>query len=129
MEALNIDPRVYRKQVEDILRKYPLYKQALKFHLHASTTMDYSIERVDGGDQEYSSPTEKYGTIRAEYSKLVQQVDSTLELLTEKEKELIEKSYFKRHPIVWEACNLSRAGYYLKRNEVLDKVAIALNLI
>ncbi len=128
MVALKTPPKMYRKQVEDILRKYPLYKQALKFRLYPSVTMDYSVERVEGGEQEYQSSTEKYGVIRAEYSRLVEQVDWMMEVLTDKEKQLVEKSFFKEEAFVWEVLNLSRAGYYIKRNDVLDKLAIVCNL-
>lgn len=132
MGALKTPPRVYRKQVEDILRKYPLYKQALKFRLYPSTTMDYSVERVEGGEQEYQSPTEKYGIIRAEYRKLVEQVDEVLEaenVLTPKERELLDRTYFKREEFVWDSMGWSRANYYNKKNEVLERIAIVFNLV
>jgi hypothetical protein len=128
MGALKTPPKMYRKQVEDILRKYPLYKQALKFRLYPSVTMDYETERVDGGEKEYASSTEKYGIIRAEYSRLVEQVDEMLEVLSDQEIELIARSYFKEEAFVWEVLGLSRASYYIKRNDVLDKLAIVCNL-
>lgn len=128
MGALKTPPKMYRKQVEDVLRKYPLYKQALRFRLYPSVTMDYETERVDGGEKEYASSTEKYGIIRAEYRQLVEQVDEMLEVLSDKEKKLIEQTYFKEKPLVWELLNLSRANYYIKRNEVLEKLAIMFNL-
>lgn len=128
MGALKTPPKMYRKQVEDILRKYPLYKQALKFRLYPSVTMDYSVERVEGGEKEYASSTEKYGVIRVEYRQLVEQVDGMLEVLTTPEIELITRSYFKEEAFVWEGLGLSRATYYIKRNEVIDKLAIVCNL-
>jgi hypothetical protein len=129
MGALKTPPKLYRKQVEDILRKYPLYKQALKFRLYPSVTMDYSVERVEGGEKEYASSTEKYGVIRADYSQLVEQVEATMELLTEEEKRVIELAYFNSVSFVWEVIGWSRANYYNKRNSALEKMAIAFDLV
>lgn len=124
--ALSTAPKLYRKQVEDILKKYPLYKQALKFRLYPSVTMDYSIERVEGGEQEYQSSTEKYGIIRAEYSRLVEQVELMLSLLSDEERILIEQTYFltNRLPIdiVYERLNMSRRSYFRIKQQALDKI-------
>lgn len=125
MGALKTPPKIYRKKVEAILRRYPLYKQALKFRLYPSVTMDYS-ERVQGGEQEYASSTEKYGIIRAQYRMIVEQVDAVMQLLTDEEKQVIKCTYFEPVPFPWEVIGWSRANYYNKRNSALEKMAIVL---
>jgi ArpU family phage transcriptional regulator len=130
--ALKTAPKSYRKQVEDVLRKYPLYKQALRFRLFPSLTMDYSVERVDGGESEYQSSTEKYGIIRIEYRELVEQVEMVLSLLSDDERNLIKETYFKIDSppidIIYERLCISRRSYFRIKQQALIKIATMLRI-
>ena len=121
----------YRREVAKILVRYPVYKKSLEVLF--PPTVYRLEERTEGGKKEFRSSTEKYGMIRAERSKLVERIEKALEILTEKEREIIEETYLK--PSVkpasekWEELGWSKTHYYRVRNNALEKLAIALGII
>lgn len=123
--ALNLD---YRREVEQMLKKYPTYKQSM--NVFPACTQSYE-ERINGGEQEFISSTEKYAFIRIERRELVEGVEFALSFLTTKEKELIYLTYFQEEKplinIVWRQLHMSKSTYYRQRDSVLDKVANMLN--
>jgi hypothetical protein len=92
--------------------------------------MDYSVERVDGGESEYQSSTEKYGIIRIEYRELVEQVEMVLSLLSDDERNLFKKTYFKIDSppidIIYERLCISRRSYFRIKQQALIKIATIL---
>jgi ArpU family phage transcriptional regulator len=116
----------HRKTVERILKKYPIYKTSmLKF---PSCVTNLSYERVQGGYKEFQSTTEKFAIVHADRSRLVKQVDQSLELLEVEERKVIEETYFRsgwyQINIVWERLGMSKSTYYRKKQEILDKLAM-----
>jgi hypothetical protein len=120
MGALKFD---YRREVEQMLKKYMSYKRSMNILPACVPTYE---ERVQGGEQEYISSTEKYAIIRAERRALVEDVELVLSFLSTKEKELIKLTYFQEDKplinIVWVKLHMSKSMYYRQRNLILDKI-------
>jgi hypothetical protein len=138
--ALQIITTQDKREIENMLRRYPLYKKAIEdgslqrsmANYFPSCTSAYQ-ERVN----EYSkwkSSTERYGIKRAEKYVLVKQVEMGLGVLTQEERKIIEVYYFQpdKWPGVVEFCDqyrLSEATYHRVKREALWKMAIVWNLI
>jgi hypothetical protein len=120
MGVLKID---YRREVEQMLKKYPSYKRSM--NVLPACVPSYE-ERVQGGEQEYISSTEKYAFIRAERRALVEDVELALSFLSPKEKELIRLTYFVEDKplinIIWQQLHMSKSMYYRQRNLIIDKI-------
>jgi DNA-directed RNA polymerase specialized sigma subunit len=120
MGALKMD---YRREVEQMLRKYPSYKRSM--NVLPACVPSYE-ERVQGGEQEYISSTEKYAFIRAERRALVEDVELALSFLTAKEKQLIQLTYFQEDKplinIIWQQLHMSKSTYYRQKDATLDKI-------
>jgi hypothetical protein len=84
-------------------------------------------ERVQGGEQEYISPTEKFAFIRMERRALVEGIDFAISLLSYEEQSLIEETYFQEYRpkinIVWKRLHMSKSTYYRQKDSILDKIA------
>jgi ArpU family phage transcriptional regulator len=129
----------YKKVIEKLLLRYPLYKKSLQdeekgvISLLPSLTPPYGQERVKGGKSDYISTSEKFGVKRAERRLAVEQVESCLEMLDEEERKLIEEAYFYYPNLQMEAIyshlNCSKSKYYRTRDKAFYKMAIMLNLI
>jgi DNA-directed RNA polymerase specialized sigma subunit len=121
MGVLKLD---YRREVEQMLKKYPAYRRSM--NVLPACVPSYE-ERVQGGEQEYISSTEKYAFIRAERRQLVEDVELALSFLSPKEKELIHLTYFVEEKplinIIWMKLNMSRSTYYRQKDSILDKIA------
>lgn len=124
----------WRKQIEDMLRKYPRYKRSVQLNLvelFPSLTTSYS-ERVSGGQSEFISSTEKFGVKRAEQLRVVELVELSLEFLTPDEREVIEESYFTgKLPvgIICDRLGWSKRKYMYLKQSAIEKIAEALYLI
>lgn len=120
MGLLKLD---YRRDVEAMLKKYPSYKRSM--NLLPACVPNYE-ERVQGGEKEYVSSTEKYAIIRLERRALVEDVELALSFLSPKEKNLIRLTYFEEDKplinIVWQQLYLSKSTYYRQRDMILDKM-------
>jgi DNA-directed RNA polymerase specialized sigma subunit len=120
MGALKMD---YRREVEKMLRKYPSYKRSM--NVLPACVPSYE-ERVQGGEQEFISSTEKYAFIRAERRVLVEDVELALSFLSPKEKQLIQLTYFQEERplinIIWIKLHMSKSTYYRQKDAILDKI-------
>jgi ArpU family phage transcriptional regulator len=131
----------YRRQVERLLREYPVLKAAIENerqlereglgNLFPSCTPLY--ESVSGGYSEYQSTTERYAIIRATKMVRLQQIERALLVLNLDERYLIEKRYLDQTPaddmFVCDELGWSKRTYYRIKKRALDKLAMALNLI
>ncbi|MBN2910788.1 DUF1492 domain-containing protein [Polycladomyces sp. WAk] len=133
----------YRRQVERLLREYPVLKAAIENerqlereglgNLFPSCTPLYE-ESVSRGHSEYhQSTTELYAIIRATKMVRLQQIERALLVLNLDERYIIEKRYMDQSPaddmIVCDKLGWSKRTYYRIKRRALDKLAIALNLI
>ncbi|MBN2909140.1 DUF1492 domain-containing protein [Polycladomyces sp. WAk] len=132
----------YRRQVEHLLREYPVLKAAIENerqlereglgNLFPTCTPMYE-ESVSRGHSEYQSTTERYAIIRATKMVRLQQIERALLVLNLDERYLIEKRYMDQSPaddmIVCDELGWSKRTYYRIKRRALDKLAIALNLI
>lgn len=124
----------WRKQIEDMLRKYPRYKRSVQMNLvelFPSLTTSYS-ERVSGGQSEFVSSTEKYGIKRAEQLRVIELVELSLEFLTPDEREVIEESYFTAKlpvDIISFRLGWSKRKYMYLKQSALEKLAEAIYLV
>lgn len=121
----------YRKILERMLRKYPIYKQM--------QNVDFPPIVVPVGDEYYiksglrQPTTEKYGIRRAERAQLIDQIESALLFLSSDERKLVEETYFsfEREPvyIICDRLGLSKTAYFDKKRRILKRMAEALGLI
>ena len=127
MGALKLD---YRREVEQILKKYPTYKRTM--NVLPACVPSYE-ERIQGGLQEFVSSTEKFAFIRTERRALVEVVEFVLLFLTLKERELIHETYFLEDKpkinITWERLNLTKSSYYRQKEIALDKITDVLQVL
>jgi hypothetical protein len=113
----------YRREVEQMLKKYPAHRRSM--NVLPACVPSYE-ERVQGGEQEYISSTEKYAFIRAERRQLVEDVELALSFLSPKEKELIRLTYFQDEKLliytILNQLHMSKSMYYRQRNLIIDKI-------
>ena len=99
-------------------------------NLFPSMVASYSDMPGGGG---ISNPTEKWALKRAEKDVKINQIQRGLKALTYLERDLIELKYFspEQYPdhTVLEKINLGRTNYYKVKEQALNKMAIALNMI
>ncbi|MGV7002493.1 hypothetical protein ACWA2C_28045 [Priestia megaterium] len=102
------------KLIEKHLKKYMNYKLGIENlrkqldHLYPKTTASYDLAKEgSSGTFLFNSNTENYGIKRAELSKalqdeiesyevIIQSIDRTMDLLTDREKEYVKLRYFER---------------------------------
>ena len=120
---MNLLTLVSRREVENMLEKYPSYKRSME---ELPSCVPSYEERVQGGESEFISSTEKYAFIRIERRRLVTDVELALSFLTDKEKKLIHLTYFQEDKplinIVWQQLFMSKSTYYRQRDSILDKM-------
>jgi ArpU family phage transcriptional regulator len=121
MGALKLD---HRREVEQILKKYPIYKRTM--NVLPACVLGYE-ERVQGGLQEFISSTEKFASIRTERKALVEAVEFAISFLTPRERKLIHETYFRLEDkpkinIVWQRLNLTKSSYYRQKYIALEKI-------
>jgi ArpU family phage transcriptional regulator len=119
----------YQKEVEMILRQYPLLKQITQEIDYPSCVPVYE-ERTSTAYSEFVSTTEKYGVRRADNRLLVERIERGLSLLSSTQRTIIEACYFRpSFPGVIEFAQrhgLSRAGYHRLKKEALQVIAKSL---
>lgn len=122
----------YRKQVEKLLRDYPILKLAIEEEQITSCTPVYE-ERTSPAYSEYNSMTEKYAVRIADKKLQVKKVEKALQVLNLDEKELIKMRYFDLAVLTDEAIceklGWSKRSYYRIKSRSIQKIAIALNLL
>jgi len=132
----------YRRQVERLLREYPVLKAAIENerqlereglgNLFPSCTPLYE-ESVSRAYSEYQSTTERYAIIRATKMVRLQKIERALAVLDLDERFLIEKRYLDQSPaddrFVCDELGWSLRTYYRIKKRALNKLAMALNLI
>ncbi|OYD06119.1 ArpU family phage packaging/lysis transcriptional regulator [Paludifilum halophilum] len=126
----------YRKQVERLLRDYPVLKIAVENgeskDLFPSCTPMYE-ERVSGGHKEYQSTTERYGVRRANKQLQVKRIEKALAILDLDERYLIEERYMKLSPPLDQEIQIrfswSESTYRRIKRRALRKLAVALNIL
>lgn len=115
----------YRKIIEKMLIKYPIYKQMQQ--IDYPPLIPSSDEQVQGGLKKYKSTTEKYGIRRAERAKIIDQVEYALLFLSSDERKLIAETYFTldREPvyIVQERLGLGKTAYHERKRAIFKKMA------
>jgi hypothetical protein len=119
-----------RRQVEQMLKKYTQYKKSM--NVLPACVPSYE-ERVQGGEQEYISSTEKFAFVRMERRALVDGIEFVLLLLSDEERDLIEETYFHEYRpkinIIWQRLNLTKSSYYRQKEMILDKFADLLQVV
>lgn len=128
MGALRQVKPEYRKIIEKMLINYPIYKQMQE--IDYPPMIPLRGESVQGGIKEYT--TEKYGIRRAERAKIIDQVEYALLFLTREERKLIEETYFrdqKSVDIIHERLAWARSTYYMKKGQIIRKIAVILEMV
>ncbi|OYD06111.1 hypothetical protein CHM34_18085 [Paludifilum halophilum] len=141
MKAVTYRKPTYRKEVERILKEYPVLKVAVETEqeaekagagLYPSCTSSYE-ERVSGGYSEYQSSTERYGIRRASKQLKLRRIDQALLALDIDERLLVEERYFDQanpsDAIVYDCLGWSKRNYYRVKSRAFKKLAFALNLL
>ncbi|SMO54648.1 ArpU family phage packaging/lysis transcriptional regulator [Melghirimyces algeriensis] len=127
----------YRKEVERVLKEYPILKVAVETEQEAekvypSCTLSYE-ERVNGGYSEYQSSTEKFGIRRANKCLKVKRIEKALTVLDLDERFIIDERYLKLNWVtdiqVYTQLGWSERNYYRIKERALWKLAVALNIL
>lgn len=120
----------YRKKVEKILSDYvPMKKSLQGWELFPSCVPIYGEEEITSSSR--WSSTERYGIKRAERKRTVQQIEKALNILSQEEREAIERTYFDYLTTV-QVCmelKMSERTYRRIKSRALEKIAMVLNLI
>lgn len=107
-------------------------KQSIVLDDYPSCTPVYE-ERVGQVYSEFHSSTEKYALRKTEKQLQVQRIDNALQVLSEKERKLIEARYFDpNEPVdgwIYDQLGWSQASYYRVKRQAIYKLALALNMI
>lgn len=131
----------YRKEVERILKEYPVLKIAVEADqaaeeagagLYPSCTSSYE-ERVSGGYSEYRSSTERYGIKRASKQLKLRWIEKALMVLDFDERFLVEERYMTlpnpRDKELQLRFSWSERQYRRIKAEAIRKLAVALNIL
>jgi ArpU family phage transcriptional regulator len=119
----------HRKKVERLLCDFVPMKESLKgWDLFPSCVPAYGEER--GSTSSFCSSTERYAIKRAERRKLVQQIEKALNVLSQEEREVIERTYFEELSTIQVCMELkfSERTYRRIKSRALEKIAVSLNL-
>ncbi|AUS07413.1 hypothetical protein C1X05_00095 [Laceyella sacchari] len=122
----------YRKQVERILRDYPILKLAIEEEQLPSYIPVYQ-EKTSPLYSEYNSMTEKYAIRLADKKLQIMRIERALQALNSEERMIIEMRYFDlSRPTDNMVCiklEWNKRTYYRLKNEALRKLALTLNII
>lgn len=122
----------YWRQVERLLRDYPILKLAIEEDQIPSCTPIYE-EKTSPEYSEYNSVTEKYAIRMAEKRIKVNKIEKALKVLTSDERKIIEMRYFSMNqPTDYTVCielNWSKRTYYRVKKDAIRKLALFLNII
>lgn len=135
-----IPKQLYVRKVERILYEYPALK--------AGQENEHELEKIGLGNlfptligsyddmprgTDISDPTGKYGLKRAEKSIKIRQIERALKALNHEERQVVEEKYFNaaqpKDVQVYMELGLGSTYYYQVKDQVIRKVATALNII
>ncbi|MBH8609317.1 ArpU family phage packaging/lysis transcriptional regulator [Thermoactinomyces sp. CICC 10521] len=129
---------VWKETVKDVMREteltlyqYPVWKMSIENQKIAANIPLYK-ERTSPAYTGYPSTTERMAIEKVTKEIKIQQIEKSLEILTEWERQYIEEKYFNpRHPSDYEVCEelgISRRTITRLKTPAILKVATALNI-